>query len=66
VFDGHQALGTGLLQARVDDVGTPGLVSAEDGSSLNLGQAARLNEVNNARGRLSLREDNLRVWIQST
>jgi len=35
--EAHQAVGSELLQAPADDVGNPGLVGAEDGSSLNLG-----------------------------
>ncbi len=58
----HQAVGSELLQASADDVGNPGLVRAEDGSSLNLGQPASLNKVNDARGQLSLHEGNFWVW----
>jgi hypothetical protein len=35
--EAHQAVSRELLQAPADDVGNPGLVGAEHGSSLNLG-----------------------------
>jgi hypothetical protein len=56
----HQAVESELLKASGDDVGNPGVVRPEDGS-LNLGQRASLDKVNDAEGQVSLHEGNL--WV---